>query len=794
MKKIYFLLLTLLISAVSFGQTLYDADFTNDGDGFADHTTSTPPVAGPTSVTGGTSPNDWILSYDTAPNSDGSANSFSVSGGALVSDDWGGQGIYESISIDVSAYSNINISAITQVTGANDDTFSYFYKLDGGVRVETVISDFSSDLIYSVASLDVSGASNIVVGFEFSENGGGDGYTTTSFKVENAACGVPFQTATYACSTNSVGDNNDTVTISVPYSSSNAGITSVTTTSGGTIGGDNPASVSNGTITITGLSEGDAWDVVLNGGDCDGISTSGTVPAAECDPIPNTCFDLSGGTELLEIVTVAANSDMDVWTESSGTYAINGFCGGGCMEESNGWLVFGPLNMTGVSDLALLFDAAEGFDGSTLDIQYTSDYSSLCPDGATWTSAGVISDAGAQNVDLSAATGTDVFVGIQYLDSDGSFSSWTLTNVSLAAFGACPTLGTRPTSACDVCDLTLQTETYTCATNVTGDNNDAVTINIAYSGSEDTITSVTTTSAGTINGDDPALVADGTITITGLSEGDAWDLTINGGDCDGTTVSGTVPAAECDPEIVVINEINADPSNNANGEGDANGDGTVNSNDDEFIEIYNTGAVAVNMENYTLEDASSVRHIFPTGTMLQPNSFITIFGGGTPTSISGLVQVSSTGILGLNNGGDTITLKDNNGTEVSSYTYSGAGNNQSIGREPDFTGAFVDHSAIGTSGALFSPGLENDDPTLSTGDFKTTNFSIHPNPTNTGFVNITTTSNEAINVTVFDILGKQVISQTLNNNRLNVSNLNTGVYILKLNQNGATTTKKLVIK
>ena len=83
---------------------------------------------------------------------------------------------------------------------------------------------------------------------------------------------------------------------------------------------------------------------------------------------------------------------------------------------------------------------------------------------------------------------------------------------------------------------------------------------------------------------------------------------------------------------------------------------------------------------------------------------------------------------------------------------------------------------------------------LSTEDFTSANFSIYPNPTNIGFVNIITTSNEVTNVTVFDILGKQVISQTLNNNVLNVSNLNTGVYILKLNQNGASTTKKLVIK
>ena len=93
----------------------------------------------------------------------------------MVSDDWGGQGIFESITIDVSTFSNVNISALSQVTGANDDDFKYFYILDGGSRVETVITDFSSDLIYSVSSLDVSGATSLVVGFEFFENGGGDG-------------------------------------------------------------------------------------------------------------------------------------------------------------------------------------------------------------------------------------------------------------------------------------------------------------------------------------------------------------------------------------------------------------------------------------------------------------------------------------------------------------------------------------------------------------------------------------------------------------------------------------------
>ncbi|WP_417236876.1 T9SS type A sorting domain-containing protein [Bizionia paragorgiae] len=75
-----------------------------------------------------------------------------------------------------------------------------------------------------------------------------------------------------------------------------------------------------------------------------------------------------------------------------------------------------------------------------------------------------------------------------------------------------------------------------------------------------------------------------------------------------------------------------------------------------------------------------------------------------------------------------------------------------------------------------------------------TAFSLYPNPTTSGFVNIKTASTEAINVSVYNVLGKQVINTTLNNTPLNVSSLNAGVYIVNINQNGNTTTKKLVIK
>jgi len=350
--------------------------------------------------------------------------------------------------------------------------------------------------------------------------------------------------------------------------------------------------------------------------------------------------------------------------------------------------------MTGVTDLALSFDAAESFGVTDLNFVYSAAYSG-CPSDTAWTTAQTIAMAGSYDIDLSMASGTEVYIGVQYLDDgvDG-YSGWTLTNVTLDAFGACPTLGVVVPSNCAVCDLTLQAESYTCGTNTEGANNDTVTVEIPYTGTEDTIMSITTTSMGTIGGDDPTLIPDGTITITGLGEGDAWDLTINGGDCNGTTISGTIAGTQCDPTFLVINEINADPSNNANGEGDANGDGIANFSDDEFVEIYNTSMNPIDMSGYVLSDASSDRHVFPAGTIVPGNGFITVFGGGTPTGVPGIVQVSSTMSVGLSNGGDTVTLTSDIGIIVTQEVYTGAGNNQSIGREPDFTGAFVQHSTI----------------------------------------------------------------------------------------------------
>ena len=84
--------------------------------------------------------------------------------------------------------------------------------------------------------------------------------------------------------------------------------------------------------------------------------------------------------------------------------------------------------------------------------------------------------------------------------------------------------------------------------------------------------------------------------------------------------------------------------------------------------------------------------------------------------------------------------------------------------------------------------------TLSNDNFNVSEFSIYPNPTTNGKVTISSTNSEAISVVGFDILGKEVLSSQVSNNTLDVSDLKTGVYILKISQDNATMTRKLIIK
>ena len=75
-------------------------------------------------------------------------------------------------------------------------------------------------------------------------------------------------------------------------------------------------------------------------------------------------------------------------------------------------------------------------------------------------------------------------------------------------------------------------------------------------------------------------------------------------------------------------------------------------------------------------------------------------------------------------------------------------------------------------------------------------LTIYPNPVSNGKQYIYITSKKSLNkrIEIFNVLGKQIFKTNLIGKELNISKLNTGVYILKITEKNISETRKLVIK
>lgn len=155
----------------------------------------------------------------------------------------------------------------------------------------------------------------------------------------------------------------------------------------------------------------------------------------------------------------------------------------------------------------------------------------------------------------------------------------------------------------------------------------------------------------------------------------------------------------------MLNEIHADPDLEA---GDANGDGVISSDDDEFLELVNTGDHALDLSGWQVADLVRVRFIFPEGSSLEAGCALVIFGGGEPAGEFGGSEIYLAPSLGLNNAGDTVMILDESGVERIHYEYgSEGGEDQSLTLWPDLRGdlPMILHSEIpDAGGGLFSPG------------------------------------------------------------------------------------------
>ncbi|MGK0185130.1 MAG: hypothetical protein ACI9R3_000905 [Verrucomicrobiales bacterium] len=171
-----------------------------------------------------------------------------------------------------------------------------------------------------------------------------------------------------------------------------------------------------------------------------------------------------------------------------------------------------------------------------------------------------------------------------------------------------------------------------------------------------------------------------------------------------------------DEDAIVVNEVYPAVDNF---NGDANGDGEIVNSLDEFVELVNASSEPYDLSGFTLQDAATVRHTFPEGSVVDPGCAVVVFGGGNIQE--GLLEEFGNALvqkanganefgLSLNNSGDYVTIRNLDDIEVAGASW-GAVNfaDGSLTRSPDITGDFDFHPFVGFD--TFGPGYDlNGDP------------------------------------------------------------------------------------
>jgi hypothetical protein len=230
----------------------------------------------------------------------------------------------------------------------------------------------------------------------------------------------------------------------------------------------------------------------------------------------------------------------------------------------------------------------------------------------------------------------------------------------------------------------------------------------------------------------------------------------------------------------------------------------------EFIELYNNGDVAVDMNGYVLTYGNNT-FVFPNGIILEPDQFLIVApNAAAVNNFYGITAIQGT-TGAIPNTGTKILLKTLYGVEVDSLTFGSAAPwpSEANGKGPSLT--------------LCDPNSDNTDPTnwtISTNEYSIVNgymvkadpnslciidniadhmqglINIYPNPASE---KVYVSTNKTINsIIIYDILGNKVAHyEQVNNNQCEISldGLLSQIYILRIIfTDSDIVNKKLIVK
>lgn len=219
------------------------------------------------------------------------------------------------------------------------------------------------------------------------------------------------------------------------------------------------------------------------------------------------------------------------------------------------------------------------------------------------------------------------------------------------------------------------------------------------------------------------------------------------------------------------------------------------------IEIANFTGGPISLSNYTLKLATnsnnfSTTYTFPNSPTIANGDVFVVANSGLNSGCQSEQDDVNNSITGFN-GNDVIGLFKNNilidilGIEGDDSDFA---KNVTLIRKPEiqFPSITYDANEWNVESIDDCSDLGQHNQTLSTIDNSMTSISIFPNPINS-VLNVNLKFDRTTQIDIYDVMGKKVFTTTINSSkRIQLRELRSGIYIIKLKQDNASLTKRLI--
>jgi hypothetical protein len=425
---------------------------------------------------------------------------------------------------------------------------------------------------------------------------------------------------------------------------------------------------------------------------------------------------------------------------------------------------------------------------------------------------------------ITVAAGNTYTLTLELVDNSGNSLSTPVTqSVTFSVLFPCDIQLATILTTCET--STSGTDTYTTSIDFTAGNTTTYTITAKDSNNND---------VGTIGGDNPSTSASGTITITGVPEGTDFTVKVNGGTGSSCDLTRNISSPTCFPLPIFEDFSYADGSltNNPlwNGFSGTSGDLLVESGQ------------AVVQHGTPSEDAQ-IQFESVSGNIYYALDFTVVDPGnpipGTDNEYFALFKDSGFGFVGrldivppTSSGDFSVGIASDGSTADSVWATDlsyGVKYRATVKYDQlnDIAQLWID-ATLETDTSILGADLEDpgrtviafalrqsdsdlnekilvdnlkigttfSETTLSSSDIEIQGFAIYPNPVTNGRLSITSNSSDNKQVSIFNVLGKNVLNTIISGTKaeVNTSGISAGIYILKVVEGGKTATSKLIIR